>query len=212
MSYIDEDKVTKREVIYLSLKTEKELTKKGLNTRKKLLKAAEKVFGTRGYFEASIVEITQESNVAQGTFYKYFPSKKAIYDELVQQMSRDMRIFIKQAIEKSPQVNVHRRGFEAFFEWVSENRNLYSIVLQAVIVDKDLYRWYYEKLATGYIRALKEIDNTGEFKLLNHEALAYSLMGIGQFLGMRWIYLEEEEIPEEVLDVAMEMVLHGILK
>nr|WP_306798640.1 TetR/AcrR family transcriptional regulator [Oceanobacillus saliphilus] len=196
----------------MSLKTEKELTKKGLNTRRKLLKAAEKVFGTNGYFEASIVEITQGANVAQGTFYKYFPSKKAIYDELVQQMSRDLRLFIKQSIEKSPQIDVHRRGFEAFFEWVGENRNLYSIVLQAVIVDKDLYRWYYEKLANGYIRALKEAHKTGEFKLLDHEALAYSLMGIGQFIGMRWIYLEEEEVPKEVLDVAMEMALHGILK
>ncbi|MEC5425918.1 TetR/AcrR family transcriptional regulator [Virgibacillus sp. C22-A2] len=197
-------------MIHLSLKTDKKLTKKGLNTRRKLLIAAEEVFGTRGYFEASIVEITQGANVAQGTFYKYFPSKKAIYDELVQQMSRDLRLFIKQAIEKSPQVDLHRRGFEAFFEWVAENRNLYSIVLQAVIVDKDLYRWYYEKLATGYIRAIKEADKTGEFKLLNHEALAYSLMGIGQFLGMRWVYLEEEEVPKEVLDVAMEMVIHGI--
>ncbi|RFB11386.1 TetR/AcrR family transcriptional regulator [Bacillus sp. HNG] len=196
----------------MSLKTEKTLTKKGLNTRRKLLKAAEKVFGTKGYFEASIVDITQEANVAQGTIYKYFPSKKAIYDELVQQMSRDLRLYIKQAIDKSPLVDVHRRGFEAFFEWVSENRNLYSIVFQAVIVDKDLYRWYYEKLASGYIRVLKEADKTGEFKSLNHEALAYNLMGIGQFIGMRWIYWEGEEVPKEVLDEAMEMVLHGILK
>ena len=196
----------------MSLKTEKELTKKGLNTRRKLLKAAEMVFGTKGYFEASIVEITQEAKIAQGTFYKYFPSKKAIYDELVQQMSRDLRLFIKQAIEESPHVELHRRGFEAFFEWIGENRNLYSIVLQAVIVDKDLYQWYYDKLATGYMRALQEADKTGKFKSLDHEALAYSLMGIGQFLGMRWIYWEGEEVPKEVLDVAMEMVLHGIMK
>lgn len=196
----------------MSLKTVKELTKKGLNTRRKLVKAAEKVFGTKGYFEASIVEITQEAKIAQGTFYKYFPSKKAIYDELVQQMSRDLRLFIKRAIEKHSHVDLHRRGFEAFFEWIGENRNLYSIVLQAVIVDKELYHWYYEKLANGYIRALKEADKTGEFKSLDHEALAYSLMGIGQFLGMRWIYWEGEEVPKEALDVAMEMVLHGILK
>ena len=196
----------------MTLKTEKALTKKGLHTRGKLLKAAETIFGTKGYFEASIVEITKEAKIAQGTFYKYFPSKKAIYDELVQQMSRDLRLFIKQKIGKSPQVDLHRRGFEAFFEWISENRNLYSIVLQAVIVDKDLYQWYYEKLANGYVRALQEADKTGEFKLLNHEALAYSLMGIGQLLGMRWTYWEGEEVPPEVLDVAMEMVLHGISK
>ncbi|RDW16745.1 TetR/AcrR family transcriptional regulator [Oceanobacillus chungangensis] len=202
----------KQGVIHLSHNTGRELTKKGLNTRRKLLKSAEKVFGAKGYFEAGVVEITQEANVAQGTFYKYFPSKKAIYDELVQQMSRDLRLFIKQAIEKSPQDDMFRKSFEAFFEWVGENQNLYSIVLQAVIVDKHLYRWYYEKLATGFIKALKETDKHGESKPLNHEALAYSLMGIGQFLGMRWINWEGEEVPKEVLDTAMGMVLHGILK
>lgn len=195
----------------MTYRNEKEFTKKGLHTRNKLLKAAEHVIGTKGYFEASITEITQEASIAQGTFYKYFPSKKAIYDELVQQMSRDLRYFIKQAIENATQEEMHRKGFEAFLEWIGKNRNLYSIVLQAVIVDKDLYRWYYKKLAAGYINALKNADHSGAIKSLNHEVLAYCLMGIGQFIGMRWVDWESEEVPKEVMDDVMEMVLRGIL-
>jgi len=43
------------------------------------LDIAEEVFGEKGYFNASIVDITQKPKVAQGTFYNYFPSKQSIF-------------------------------------------------------------------------------------------------------------------------------------
>lgn len=197
----------------MSIIDEAKLTKKGLNTRNKLLKTAEEVFGKKGYFEASIVDITKEAEVAQGTFYKYFPSKKAIYDELVQQLSRDLRQYIKQSIKEAKNHDeAQKKGFQAFFEWVRDYRNLYSIVQQAVIVDEELYRWYYEKLATGYVKSLNEAQLTGDFKDLDKETIAYCLMGIGQFLGMRWVYWEGKEVPNEVFEAAMEMIFNGLKK
>ncbi|MBJ6950557.1 TetR/AcrR family transcriptional regulator, partial [Vibrio cholerae] len=64
-------------------------------TREKLLCAAEEVFGSKGYYEASIVNITQEAKVAHGTFYNYFPSKKDIFDELIRRLNRELRLIIK---------------------------------------------------------------------------------------------------------------------
>lgn len=200
-------------MIHLSIIDETRLTKKGLNTRNKLLKTAEEVFGKKGYFEASIVDITKEAEVAQGTFYKYFPSKKAIYDELVRKLSRDLRQYIKRSIQESKNHDeAQKKGFQAFFEWVRDNRNLYSIVQQAVIVDEELYRWYYEKLAAGYVKSLNEAQLAGDFKELDKETIAYCLMGIGQFLGMRWVYWEGKEVPNEVFEAAMEMVFSGLKK
>ncbi|HHY21487.1 MAG TPA: TetR/AcrR family transcriptional regulator, partial [Bacilli bacterium] len=174
---------------------------------------AEEVFGKKGYFEASIVDITKEAEVAQGTFYKYFPSKKAIYDELVRELSRDLRQYIKRSIQESKNHDeAQKKGFQAFFEWVRDNRNLYSIVQQAVIVDEELYRWYYEKLAAGYVKSLNEAQLAGDFKELDKETIAYCLMGIGQFLGMRWVYWEGKEVPNEVFEAAMEMVFSGLKK
>ena len=59
------------------------LTKRGSATRRRLLDAAERCFGDVGYHEASVVKITEEAGVAHGTFYLYFASKKAIFDELI---------------------------------------------------------------------------------------------------------------------------------
>jgi AcrR family transcriptional regulator len=61
----------------------RELSARGLETRNKLLEAAEQVFGDLGFHDASIVKITEAAGVGQGTFYLYFGSKQEIFDELV---------------------------------------------------------------------------------------------------------------------------------
>ncbi len=189
------------------------MTKKGLETRQKLLTAAEQVFGASGYYEASIVMITQEAQVAQGTFYNYFPSKKAIYEELIRQLSRDLRSKIKIEVTTAhSHEEALRLGFQAFFRWVKEHRNLYGIVQQAVLVDEELYRWYYDKLASGFIKSLTAAMEEKAFRSLDKETLAYCLMSIGQFLGMRWVYWENQEVPVGVFETAMSFILQGMGK
>lgn len=192
---------------------EKILTQKGLETREKLLRAAEEVFGQKGYYETSIVNISQEANVAQGTFYNYFPSKKDIFDELIRQYSRELRLAIKEEMSKSKNFeDAQRKGFKAFFNWVKSRRNLYSIVQQAVVVDKELYRWYYDKLANGFLKSLAAGIEVGEFKEIDQETVAYCLMSIGQFLGMRWVYWEQQDVPEEAFEAAMTLIFDGLKK
>ena len=74
-------------------------TARGQRTRGKVLAAAEAVFGEMGYERASIVEITRAAGVAQGTFYVYFPSKKAVFVELVWELNRKLRKSLRMATD-----------------------------------------------------------------------------------------------------------------
>ncbi|SNX69402.1 TetR family transcriptional regulator [Bacillus oleivorans] len=196
-----------------TIKDIQNLSKKGLETRAKILNAAEKVFGEKGYYEASVVNITQEAEVGQGTFYNYFESKKHVYDELIQQYSRELRITIKEEMKKAiTHEEAQRYGFKAFFNWVKDHPALYSIVQQAVVVDQELYRWYYNKLASGFLKSLSQGVQEGEFRETHLETVAYCLMSIGQFLGMRWVFWEGQDVPDEVFDAAMTLVFKGIKK
>lgn len=187
------------------------LTKKGLETRNKLLRAAEKVFAEKGFYEASIVNITQEANVANGTYYNYFATKKEIFDELIRDYNRNLRLAIKKEMEKATShEDAQRRGFKAFFDWAKTRPDLYNLVQQAVVVDQELYRWYYQKIAAGFVKSLTRGINDGEFKPLDLETVAYSLMSIGQFLGMRWIYWEGKDVPEEAFEAAMTLIFDGL--
>src|SRR5258708_28690415 len=109
-------------------------TRKAQATRQRQLEAAETLFAKKGYFDTSIVDITQAANVALGTFYLYFPSKLAIFQELVRQLNHNLRVHLRVALEGlTSRAEIERAGFQAFFDFVNQHRNLYVIVAQADI-------------------------------------------------------------------------------
>ena len=67
--------------------------------RAQLLRAARKVFRAKGYDGASVSEIVREAGVAQGTFYLYFPSKKAAAVSLRDGLMEIMAEAVTSAVE-----------------------------------------------------------------------------------------------------------------
>lgn len=187
-------------------------TPRGQATRQRLLDAAEEIFGRKGYFQTSVVDITQRAGVSQGTFYVYFPGKRDIFGELVVQLSRDLRREIARRVAgATDRVAYERRGFEAFFDFVQAHRNLYKIVRQAEWIDDDLFRGYYQALIDGYVDGLQAAQAAGQMREdLDVETVALCLMGMGDYLGMRWILWEERQPPQRAVDTLMEMVAHGL--
>ncbi len=184
---------------------------RGKRTRQQLLDAAEAAFGRRGYFETSIIDITRGAGVAQGTFYVYFPSKRAVFAELVRERSRDLRRTIQKAVSGvADRRDVERIGFEAFFKFLRRHRAMYRIVRQAEFVDPPLFRWYYQRFAKGYVPALREAMRRGQIRSLDPEVLAYCLMGIADFLGMRWVLWEKNGLRPAVINTMMDFMLGGI--
>ncbi len=51
--------------------------------RQEILEAALEVFAERGYHRATMNEIARRSDFAVGTLYRFFPSKKSLYEALV---------------------------------------------------------------------------------------------------------------------------------
>lgn len=186
-------------------------TLRGQLTRQKLLDAAEEVIGEKGYFEAGVVDITRKAGVSQGTFYIYFPSKLEIFRELVLGLARQLKREIAANINDARnRLEAERLGYEAFLSFVTQHRNLYKIVRQAEWVDETLYRAYYEDIAGSYVRALRRAQENDEIRDLEPETLAYSLMAVGEYLGMRWVLWQGTLPPAEVLDTVMEFVYRGI--
>jgi AcrR family transcriptional regulator len=67
----------------------------GQGRREQLLAAARDVLAQNGYERTTVSSIASRANVAQGTFYLYFPSKEALPGALAEQLS----IAIAQATE-----------------------------------------------------------------------------------------------------------------
>jgi len=57
--------------------------RRGEETRSRLLQAAEECFAQRGYDGTGVAEICRCAGVSKGAFYHHFPSKQAIFLELL---------------------------------------------------------------------------------------------------------------------------------
>ena len=175
------------------------LSRRGIETRTKLLAAAEHVFGELGYHDASIVKVTEAAGVGQGTFYLYFASKKDVFDELIRDMNRRVRHAMKEASSRgTTRLEAELLGFGAYFRFTAEHPALYRIIRQAEFVSPGMLEFHYEKLAAGYVEGLRESMARGEVGEIEPEVTAWALMAAGEMLGMRYILWGNGSVPEHV--------------
>jgi len=187
------------------------LSPRGVETRTKLLEAAEQVFGELGYYDASIVKITEAAGVGQGTFYLYFASKKEIFDELVRDLNRRVRHAMKAASSQgTTRLESELLGFGAYFRFTVEHPGLYGIIRQAEFVSPEMLRYHYEKMAEGYVEGLAEAMARGETAQLEPEVTAWALMAAGEMIGMRWILWGDGAMPERV-EQELARIVRGVL-
>ncbi|GAA1648868.1 TetR/AcrR family transcriptional regulator [Microbacterium flavum] len=189
--------------------TGKPLTKRGEATRRKLLEAAEQVFASLGYHEASIVKITERAGIGLGTFYLYFDSKQQIFEELVVDLNRRVRHSMSEAMAgASGRIEAERAGFEGFFRFTAAHPALYRIVREAEFVSPEMLRLHYTRIVDGYEAGLRAAQRDGEVDAgLDPEVTAWALMGAGELIGMRYLLWERDEsgaapteMPDAIID------------
>jgi AcrR family transcriptional regulator len=189
------------------------LSRRGLDTRRRLLDVAERVFGDLGYHEASVVKLAEAAGVATGTFYLYFDSKRAIFEELMRDLNRRIRHAMTEGAEKGDsRIAAELLGFEAYFRFTNEHPDLYRIIRQAEVVSPGTLRHHYEQIARGYVAALERAREAGEVTTLDPEVTAYALMGLGELVGMKWIlWGEGTPLPDHVWS-ELERIITRILE
>ncbi|MBL8571475.1 MAG: TetR/AcrR family transcriptional regulator [Phreatobacter sp.] len=186
-------------------------TKRGERTRQKILDAAEREIGVRGFSDASIATITAEAEVAQGTFYLYFRSKEDVLRELVLLMGRRLRHHLTRAIAGAPdRLSAERKGIHAFLQFIRDNPNLYRVVAESQFVDPAVHRAYYEEFADGYRGGLEEAARRGEISPGDAEVRAWALMGVTDMIGRRYSLYDESVPLEAVAEAAFDFVANGI--
>ena len=187
-------------------------TKRGRETRDKLLEAAENEFGERGFHEAAISGITQRAGVALGTFYVYFDSKEEIFRALVSHMGHLTRQWFAERIAESPdRLTAERRGIQAFFEFVRRHSNLYQIISEAQFVAEDAYREYYTSFADAYRQNLERAADDKDIREGDYEVWAWALIGMSVFLGMRFAAWDDSRSSEEMAATVADLISTGML-
>ncbi len=188
-------------------------TERGRRTVRKLLEAAAKEFGERGYHDAAITGITARAGVALGTFYTYFESKEELFRALVQDMSHATRQHVAEAVAGAPdRLAAERLGLAPIIGFTRKHPELYRIIEEAQFVAEDVYREHYRSFVEGYRQGLAAAAARGEIVDGPDELRAWALIGMSVFLGMRYAIWRKDMEPAEIADQAIALVAEGLRK
>ncbi len=188
-------------------------TKRGQETLNKILNAAVQVFYEKGYHNSMITDIVSLAGVASGTFYIYFEGKYELYKFLLLQCSHKVRKQASVAIQNcKTRREMEEVGLRAWLEFIRENRYIYRIIWESLYIDPQLFREYYFNFSQSYIKGLDKAKEEGEIREdINSEVLAYSLMGISNFLGLNWCIFDDRlEDFDTILDSFSKILESGI--
>jgi AcrR family transcriptional regulator len=189
-------------------------TKRGEVTLEKICNAAENLFYQKGYHNTSIVDITNLSGIALGTFYIYFKDKYYLYKYLLYRYSHQIR---KEISTKTKDIQgrkeKERVGLKTFLNYIRENKHAYNIIWEALYIDKNLFMNYYDNFAERYLNGMVEAQKEGEIIEGDPMVISYLLMGVSNFIGLKYVMFDEDNIDyDRVVDQVIDILENGLFK
>ncbi len=146
-----------------------------------IMAKAVEVFAHKGYHQARISDITRAMGLGHSTFYLYFPSKKAMFIECVDQVFQTMFSGVWEEIkhETNPLKRLRMRG-EAVLKYHPEFLDILH-VLQGTMEDdprlETKRREIYASIAKTVERDIDKAIRSGLIPRINAEIASYMLVG-----------------------------------
>ena len=186
-------------------KTELGRTKMG-----KLLASSEELFAKNGFYGTSISDICKHAGTAVGTFYIYFETKTDVYKYLMETYKKEIKDRLAESIKDChTRYDKEREGIKCFIKYAVTEPNVYNIIWGSLSIDRQLFVDYYESFAKSYARALDS-----EVSTKDTETVAYMLMGISNFLGLKAMFsgMSDEQIEGMIEETVMPALTSGIIE
>ena len=184
----------------------------GEQSRALLLTIAAEEFAQKGYYETKISTLVQRAGLTQPTFYLYFKSKEAIFQELIDSFIKGLSDLTTES-RLEPGIDFNSlplritKGLSGIFTFFSENQNLTRIgffnSLQSEEIKKQLALQIRDNL-------ISEVNN-GYFQTeMDMSLVAEILIGAIERLTLTKLFPGIKE-PEEIASEIVHLFLKGML-
>ncbi len=143
-------------------------SRKGAQTRARLLDAAKHVFEASGFLEARISDIAEQAGLSHGSFYHYFDSKEQIFREVAETQEALLTVPAADADEVDPAALTERerifRANRLYLERYRENAMLMGVIEEVSRYDatvKEARRRRHRHFADRAERAIRRLQDLG---------------------------------------------------
>ncbi|OGW32647.1 MAG: hypothetical protein A2X59_00995, partial [Nitrospirae bacterium GWC2_42_7] len=184
----------------------------GIESKKRILSAALKVFSRHGYADASIREIAKASGLSIGGVYLYFKNKEELYLSLIKErISEKNRRAEKIVGSEGPPAEKLSALIEMHLDHAMKNKGLILIHIKehAFSFGSDIRKEYFQRQISTIADIIKEGINIGEFRKCDVRETAKLIMSAIRGIVLSMAIEDEKFITAKGLN---RLLMHGLLK
>ncbi len=178
--------------------------------RTQLLSVAIEVFAEQGFHATSMDEIAEAAGVTKPVLYQHFPSKRALYRELLDDVDAQLVARIVGATSGAASGRERtQEGFAAYFRFVAENRAAFRLLFGASVRNDAEFAAVAEGTIdriADLIADLIEIDAQPDHR----RVLAHAIVGMAEATSRRLANDDAEDDPDRLASWLAEMAWFGL--
>jgi AcrR family transcriptional regulator len=178
-------------------------------TRSQLLQAAKRLLATKGFHGTKIADIAAAADVGTGTFYLYFPTKDALFADLV----RETALAANEALDASKVaiIDVRERARVSgatFFRFAAENRDVFKILFGHSAQFDELLREVHQIFIADIEQDFADGVTAGVFQDLPPAFAAQAIVGMLSQVTSWWLDRQDISI-EDITTMTHRMLTQG---
>jgi AcrR family transcriptional regulator len=172
--------------------------------KKQILTAAVKIFARSNFQSARMVDIAAECGISDAAIYKHFPSKKAIYLDILQHMSRRILTFWQEEVDNTPDaIEALRNMGVTYYKRMAKHPDELRVQFQAISETSDPeIAAHLRQDHIDYMAFIGGVIEKGKRqgkiqKEVDVETLSWLLNGVGILMNMTNLLSFKEKFDED---------------
>jgi len=165
------------------------------NKSSRVLAAAIEVFAQNGYNKATMAEVAQKADVAEGTIYEYFKNKQDLLFSIPREQFKTYRLLLEQSINSQTPLSKLRRLIWSYFCIFFSKPDFLLVFLYDIKLNKHFYTSESYLHFFHYIHILYNILDEGKLlgafrSDINNRIYRNLFLGSFIHLSFRWFLLD----------------------
>ncbi len=155
--------------------------------REQLLQVARKVFARGGYQTVTMDDVARQAGVTKPILYDHFPSKRDLYQGLLEADLAALEDRIDTAIETSSGNRERIRGsFQAYFDFVDEEGEGFRLLMKEAVGAEEEFRDLVGRFRERVLARVTEVmirESRGNLSRKEAEEVALGLIGMAEVVA-----------------------------
>lgn len=180
----------------------------------RIIQAAKAIFARRGYQHATTREVAAEADVAEGSIFYHFGTKRGLFLALVKSIMDELL----GPVPPMPQDDILPWIAEVLrrrFALMKQSHDLMSVLMHEVQLDAELSQFYGERMLKTTVSKLEtkldELIAAERLRPINTAVVARAILG--SYFSFMWPYSDpqlEEFSSEEIVNVLIDLYWNGL--